>query len=173
VPGPTGLLLAGDLAAGGVAVTVMERRREEPPWTRAFVVHSRTLEMLDACGVADQLIATGQTLSTQVLFGNVKVDLSRQPSRFPCLLATPQYETERILDARAKASGATILTGTEVTGLRQDGTGLARQVPGQSRYSRLALVDAQRRYDVIGDLLSRLGPVTRSLTLRRPRVQPD
>lgn len=121
--GPTGLLLAGDLAAAGVAVTVLEQRREEMPWTRAFVVHARTLEMLDARGVADELVATGQTLSTQVLFGNVKVDLSRLPSRFACLLATPQYETERVLDARARALGAMIRTGAEVTGLRQGATG--------------------------------------------------
>ncbi len=46
--GPTGLLLAGDLATAGVAVTVLERRTDESPWTRAFVVHARTLELLDA-----------------------------------------------------------------------------------------------------------------------------
>jgi len=135
--GPTGLLLAGDLAAAGVVVTVLKRRKDEMPWTRAFVVHARTLEMLDARGVADELIATGQTLSTQVLFGNVKVDLSRLPSRFPCLLATPQYETERILDARARALGATIRTGVEVTGLRQDATGVEVDVREEDGVSRV------------------------------------
>ena len=49
--GPTALLLAGDLAADGVEVTVLERRREESPLTRAFAVHARTLEQLDAAAV--------------------------------------------------------------------------------------------------------------------------
>ena len=46
--GPTGLMLAGDLARAGVDCTVLERRAEESNLTRAFAVHARTLEMLDA-----------------------------------------------------------------------------------------------------------------------------
>ena len=46
--GPTGLLLAGDLAQAGVDVTVLERRGTESNLTRAFGVHARTLEHLDA-----------------------------------------------------------------------------------------------------------------------------
>jgi 2-polyprenyl-6-methoxyphenol hydroxylase-like FAD-dependent oxidoreductase len=48
--GPTGLLLAGDLAQAGVDVTVLERRDTESNLTRAFGVHARTLEHLDATG---------------------------------------------------------------------------------------------------------------------------
>jgi 2-polyprenyl-6-methoxyphenol hydroxylase-like FAD-dependent oxidoreductase len=50
---PTGLMLAGDLARTGVDCTVLERRAEETSLTRAFAVHARTLEMLDARGLAD------------------------------------------------------------------------------------------------------------------------
>lgn len=58
--GPTGLLLAGDLAAQGVAVTLVERRpRKTSNMTRAFAVHARTLELLDSRGLADELIKTG------------------------------------------------------------------------------------------------------------------
>ena len=49
--GPAGLLLAGDLAAAGVPVTVLERRERESGLSRAFAVHARTLEMLDARGL--------------------------------------------------------------------------------------------------------------------------
>jgi 2-polyprenyl-6-methoxyphenol hydroxylase-like FAD-dependent oxidoreductase len=52
--GPTGLLLAGDLAAAGVPCTVLERRAGESNLTRAFSVHARTLELLDARGLADE-----------------------------------------------------------------------------------------------------------------------
>jgi 2-polyprenyl-6-methoxyphenol hydroxylase-like FAD-dependent oxidoreductase len=50
--GPTGLLLAGDLAAAGVPCTVLERRAGESNLTRAFGVHARTFELLDSRGVS-------------------------------------------------------------------------------------------------------------------------
>jgi 2-polyprenyl-6-methoxyphenol hydroxylase-like FAD-dependent oxidoreductase len=95
--GPVGLLVAGDLAAAGVQVTVLERRLEESNLTRAFVVHARTLEQLDARGVADRLLATGTKVDHFQLFGSVSVDLAPLPSRFPFMLVTPQYEVEKVL----------------------------------------------------------------------------
>jgi 2-polyprenyl-6-methoxyphenol hydroxylase-like FAD-dependent oxidoreductase len=118
--GPTGLLLAGDLAVAGVRCTVLERRREEPNTTRAFAVHARTLEELDARGLADELVATGSPVRELRLFDKVHVDIGRLPTRFPYLLVTPQYNTERILEARACKHGATIVSGAEVVGLDQD-----------------------------------------------------
>ncbi|KAB2341006.1 FAD-dependent monooxygenase [Actinomadura rudentiformis] len=122
--GPTGLLLAGDLAHAGVACTVLERRAEELNLTRAFAVHARTLELLDARGVAEELVATGQRVERVNVFGRATLDLSRLPSRFPYVLVTPQYETERVLEERALAAGAEIVRGAEVTGLRQDADGV-------------------------------------------------
>lgn len=122
--GPTGLLLAGDLARDGIAVAVLERRSGESNLTRAFAVHARTLELLDARDIAEELIATGHRVDELRLFGEVGVDLSGLPSRFPFLLATPQYETERLLHRRAIACGAKIVTGVEVTALHQDGDGI-------------------------------------------------
>ncbi|WP_051580839.1 FAD-dependent monooxygenase [Pseudonocardia acaciae] len=131
--GPAGLLLAGDLAEAGVAVTVLERRDAQANLTRAFAVHARTLEELDARGVADELLATGQRVGELRLFGRVKVGLSGLPSRFPFLLVTPQYETERVLLGRAERAGARIERGVEVTALRQDATGVEVDVRGPDR----------------------------------------
>jgi 2-polyprenyl-6-methoxyphenol hydroxylase-like FAD-dependent oxidoreductase len=117
--GPTGLLLAGDLAAAGVQVTVLERRLDESNLTRAFVVHVRTLEQLDARGVADRLLATGTKVDNFRLFGSVSVDLTPLPSRFPFMLVTPQYEVEKVLAERALAAGATVLRGAEVQRMQQ------------------------------------------------------
>jgi 2-polyprenyl-6-methoxyphenol hydroxylase-like FAD-dependent oxidoreductase len=122
--GPTGLMLAGDLAAAGVACTVLERRTDESNLTRAFAVHARTLEELDARGVADELVATGKTIDEFRLFGGVQLDLSTLPTRFPYLLITPQYHVERVLRERAERLGARFVSGAEVTGLRQDGDGV-------------------------------------------------
>ncbi|GGR14636.1 FAD-dependent monooxygenase [Streptomyces netropsis] len=122
--GPTGLLLAGDLAAAGVRVVLLERRARESNLTRAFAVHARTLEMLDARSVAEELLATGVFISSARLFGKARLDLSGLPSRFPGVLMTPQYETERVLEARAVKLGAEIRRGAEVVGLRQDADGV-------------------------------------------------
>ena len=51
--GPTGLTLAGDLAAAGVRTVLLERRSGTSNLTRAFAVHARTMELLDARGLAD------------------------------------------------------------------------------------------------------------------------
>ncbi|MEY9873374.1 2-polyprenyl-6-methoxyphenol hydroxylase-like FAD-dependent oxidoreductase [Streptacidiphilus sp. MAP12-33] len=118
--GPTGLLLAGDVAAAGLRVAVLERRMEESQLTRAFAVHARTLEELDARGLADELLETGARLKDLSVFGAVRVDMSTLPSRFPEVLITPQYRTERVLLRRALDAGATVLRGAEATDLRQD-----------------------------------------------------
>jgi 2-polyprenyl-6-methoxyphenol hydroxylase-like FAD-dependent oxidoreductase len=107
-----------------VRVTVLERRTEESGLTRAFGVHARTLELLDARGLADELIATGTPVRSLRLFDAVRVDLTRLPSRFGYLLITPQYQVERSLRRRAEEFGATIVRGAEVTGIRQDPEGV-------------------------------------------------
>jgi 2-polyprenyl-6-methoxyphenol hydroxylase-like FAD-dependent oxidoreductase len=123
--GPVGLLLAGDLAEAGVDVTVLERRDGRVSnLSRAFAVHARTLEELDARGLADQLVSTGATLGRLRLFERVEVDLTTLPSRFPYLLITPQYNVEHLLLARAEKAGVTVVHNAEVTGVDQDGSGV-------------------------------------------------
>ncbi|MET9517174.1 FAD-dependent oxidoreductase [Streptomyces sp. NPDC002994] len=127
--GPTGLLLAGDLAAAGVPVTVVERRRQGiSNLTRAFGVHACTLEQLDARGLADELVTTGQIVTRLRLFGSLALDISDLPSRFPYLLVTPQFEVEKLLMRRAEKNGATFVYGAEVTGLAQDDAGVTLDV---------------------------------------------
>jgi 2-polyprenyl-6-methoxyphenol hydroxylase-like FAD-dependent oxidoreductase len=132
--GPTGLMLAGDLAGAGVSCVVLERRDEESNLTRAFAVHARTLELLDARGVAEDLVATGVPVSGLGPFG---LDFFRLPSRFPYLLITPQYQTERVLGDRARALGAEIVPGTEVLHLRQDPDGVDLTVRADGETSTL------------------------------------
>ncbi|MFD3516613.1 FAD-dependent oxidoreductase [Streptomyces sp. NPDC058657] len=116
--GPTGLLLAGDLATAGLRVTLVERRPHTAGnLTRAFAVHARTLEVLDARGLADELLKTGRALTRLSLFGNLSLDLSRLRSRFPLVLITPQYEIERLLERRARAAGVEFRYDTDLVSL--------------------------------------------------------
>ncbi|WP_079143859.1 FAD-dependent monooxygenase [Streptomyces luteocolor] len=129
--GPTGLLLAGDLAAAGVPVTLVEKRAHGiSNLSRAMVVHARTLEQLDARGLADELVAKGEPLSTLRFFGRVSFDLTDLPSRFPHVLVLPQYEVERTLERRAVEAGVRFAYETEVVGLGQDADGVTLDVRG-------------------------------------------
>jgi 2-polyprenyl-6-methoxyphenol hydroxylase-like FAD-dependent oxidoreductase len=118
--GPSGLLLAGDLAEAGVAVTVLERRTEESNLTRAFAVHARTMEQLDMRGLADELATTGPAIPTLRLFDLIQIEPRTLPSRFASVLITPQYQTERVLQQRATALDARFVRGAEVTGVTQN-----------------------------------------------------
>ncbi|MCX2183350.1 FAD-dependent monooxygenase [Streptomyces sp. SKN60] len=129
--GPTGLLLAGDLAAAGLKVTVVERRPAgRSNLTRAFAVHARTLEQLDARGLADELLATGTTITSLRLFGQLSLSLSGLQTRFPFLLITPQYEVEHLLERRARSAGVDFRYGTELHALRQDADGVTAELTG-------------------------------------------
>ncbi|MGW2712191.1 FAD-dependent monooxygenase [Streptomyces sp. NPDC001356] len=129
--GPTGLLLAGDLAGAGVPVTVVEKRPHGiSNLSRAFVLHARTLEQLDARGLADGLESVGQPLDRLRLFGRLTVDLSTLPSRYRHLLVLPQYEVEKALERRAVEAGAEFRYETELTGLTQDADGVTVEAAG-------------------------------------------
>ncbi|MFB6982945.1 FAD-dependent oxidoreductase [Streptomyces scopuliridis] len=127
--GPTGLLLAGDLAVAGHSVTLVERRPEAVGnLTRALAVHARSLEQLDARGLADELVARGYPVRELRLLTRTAIDLTRLRSRFPFVLVVGQYEVERLLERRAREAGVTFLYDTEVTGVRQDADGAGVEV---------------------------------------------
>jgi 2-polyprenyl-6-methoxyphenol hydroxylase-like FAD-dependent oxidoreductase len=129
--GPTGLLLAGDLATAGIAVTLVEKRPQKiSNLSRAFAVHARTLEQLDARGLADDLESRGRRLDRLRLFTRLTVDLAALPSRFNHLLVIPQYEVEKVLERRAADAGVYFRHETELTALTQDADGVTVEVRG-------------------------------------------
>ncbi|MGW3019273.1 FAD-dependent monooxygenase [Streptomyces longwoodensis] len=132
--GPTGLLLAGDLAIAGVPVTVLDKRpREISNLSRAFVLHARTLEELDARDLADRLESVGRPLENLQLFGRLDLDLGGLHSRFRHVLVIPQYEVEKALLERAERAGVTFRYGTEVTRLAQDADGVTVTVASSEK----------------------------------------
>lgn len=145
--GPTGLLLAGDLAAAGSQVTVLEKRPAAlSNLTRAFAVHARSLEVLDARGLADELVAHGQPVRSIQLFQRLAINLADLPSRFAYVLVTPQYEVERLLRRRAEQAGAVFRFDTEVTSLAQhdDGVTVATADGPHLRAAHLVGTDGAR-----------------------------
>ncbi|UFS96982.1 FAD-dependent monooxygenase [Nocardia huaxiensis] len=127
--GPTGLLLAGDLARAGVAVTLVEKHAHGSDLTRAFAVHARTLEQFDARGIAEEVLSGGATVDKLQLFGHVEIDLAGLlDSRFPYLAITPQTHVEEVLRKRAVGLGANLVGGAELITFTDTGESVEAQV---------------------------------------------
>jgi 3-(3-hydroxy-phenyl)propionate hydroxylase len=118
--GPTGLMLAGELALAGVDVGIVERRpNQDVPQTRARGFHSRTLEVLDQRGIVDRFLAEGKPAQI-VGFAWIRLDMSDVPTRYPYGLALEQNAVERILAGWVEELGVPIERGVQVTGFSQD-----------------------------------------------------
>jgi 2-polyprenyl-6-methoxyphenol hydroxylase-like FAD-dependent oxidoreductase len=128
--GPTGLALACELRLAGVGCRVLERRAEEPNLTRAFAVHARTLELLDARGLAEQVVARGIPVQRVAPTPGAVVDLTQVPTRYPMVMMVPQSGTEHVLEERARQLGASIVRDAEVVGLSQEADGVRLEVRG-------------------------------------------
>jgi 2-polyprenyl-6-methoxyphenol hydroxylase-like FAD-dependent oxidoreductase len=123
--GPTGLMLACELALQGVRARILEERTDMPNITRAFAVHARTLELLDARGLADELVPRGVPVYEIAPAPGATLNLKKEvPSRYPMVLIVPQSGTERVLEARAGELGVEIVRGADVVGIDQDGDGV-------------------------------------------------
>jgi 2-polyprenyl-6-methoxyphenol hydroxylase-like FAD-dependent oxidoreductase len=122
--GPTGLMLAGELALAGVDVAIVERRASQAlPGSRAGGLHSRTIEILDQRGIADRFLAEGR--KAQVAgFGGTRLDISDFPTRHNYGLGLWQKHIERILAGWVGELRVTFYRGREVTGFTQDDAGV-------------------------------------------------
>lgn len=122
--GPVGLMLAAELRLGGIEVLVVERR---PAGTvgesRAPGINARSMEVLAQRGMADTFRAAGKPLSG-VMFSGILLDPRSIDPDWPDALILPQHQTERILAERAAELGARIRWATEVTGIKQDESGV-------------------------------------------------
>lgn len=122
--GPTGLMLAAELALAGVDVAIVERRSSQDlPGSRAGGLHSRTIELFDQRGIADRFLSEGQVVQPGQ-FAGVRLDISDFPTRHPYSLGLWQKHIERILAGWVGELPVTIYRGREVTGFAQDETGV-------------------------------------------------
>jgi 2-polyprenyl-6-methoxyphenol hydroxylase-like FAD-dependent oxidoreductase len=119
--GPTGLLLAAELAMRGVRVVVLERAAERPAFVRAFNLNARSLELLDRRGIADRFLAEGPRVAATMFAGlDGPLDLSGLETDHAYVLGIAQTRTEELLEAHALERGAELRRGHEVVGLAAD-----------------------------------------------------
>ena len=122
--GPTGLMLAGELALAGIDVAIVERREnQELAGSRAGGLHSRTIEVLDQRGIAGRFIAQGEK-HPAVSFNRIRLNITDFPTRHNYLLALGQNHSERILADWVEELTVPIYRGCEATGFAQDASGV-------------------------------------------------
>ena len=155
--GPTGLTVAGDLARVGRSVTVLERWPEINPSSRAFATMARTLEVLDARGIADDLLVRSHKASGVTIFGGARIDLTHLDSPYRFAMITPQTNVDQALSAYAVAQGAEIRRGIEVVGLEQDADGVSVTTRpdegGVARWRAAYLIGADGAHSTVRGLL--------------------
>jgi 2-polyprenyl-6-methoxyphenol hydroxylase-like FAD-dependent oxidoreductase len=150
--GPTGLALACELALAGVRCRVLERRAEEPNLTRAFAVHARTLELLDARGLAAEVLLHGHRVDKVAPVPGATLDLGVLDTRYPYLVIVPQSGTERVLQARAERLGVEIVRSAQVTALHQDHDGVTVEVAGAASERARYVVGCDGAHSTVRDL---------------------
>lgn len=125
--GPTGLTAAAEAARHGLSVRIIERRATRATYSKALVIHARTLEILEVLGCAQPILDAGQTFRGLHVRPSPRrpatyVDLVHRnwgDTRYPFWLSIPQYETERVLEEHLQSLGIDIEWSTELVSLSQ------------------------------------------------------
>ncbi len=122
--GPTGMMLAAELALAGTDVAIVEKRaNQELDGSRAGGLLPRTVEVLDQRGIADRFLAEGKTHPGHG-FAGIFTDLSDFPTRHNYTLGLWQSHIERIMAGWVSELPVTMVREREVTGFVQDDTGV-------------------------------------------------
>ena len=130
--GPTGLMLAGELALAGVDVVIVERRvSQDVDGSRSRGLLPRTIEVLDQRGLAERFVSAGQVYPAHG-FALIPLDISDFPTRHNYVLGLLQSHFERILAGWVGELGVPIRRGCEVVGLAQDDTGVDVELSGDT-----------------------------------------
>ncbi|MGW5352842.1 FAD-dependent monooxygenase [Streptomyces sp. NPDC004031] len=125
--GPTGLLLAAELALAGVESVVLEKRTERIEASAGMALHGRSLEILEQRGIRDRIPADTIFTWPRTPFAFIWLDVDAVDPR-EHTFAHPQWRTELLLEERARELGVDIRTGHEVVGFTQDADGVRVRV---------------------------------------------
>jgi 2-polyprenyl-6-methoxyphenol hydroxylase-like FAD-dependent oxidoreductase len=125
--GPVGLTMAAELARYGVSVRIVDKAPQPTDKSKALVLWSRTLELLERGPGAARFIAAGfKAEGANIIAGDKPighVNLGGADTPFPFGLMLPQCDTERLLGEYLGELGVSVERGVEVTSFsrRADG----------------------------------------------------
>jgi 2-polyprenyl-6-methoxyphenol hydroxylase-like FAD-dependent oxidoreductase len=127
--GPVGLTMAAELARYGVSVRIVEKAAQRSDKSKAIVLWSRTLELLDRTGCTDAFVAAGWKVDAANIIagskpvGHISIAAVESPYRYALIL--PQSDTERLLEEHLGQLGVSVERQTEVTGFTSNDSGVA------------------------------------------------
>lgn len=126
--GPTGLLLAAQLARHGIKPRLIDKNPQPSEKSKALALFARTLEIFDDLGIAEEAIARGRKLHGFNFYSDRKhlaqISIDKIDSFFSFVLCLPQYETERLLGECVESLGVKIERLVTFTALEQDADGV-------------------------------------------------
>jgi 2-polyprenyl-6-methoxyphenol hydroxylase-like FAD-dependent oxidoreductase len=142
--GPTGLMAACQLGRYGISCIIVDSKAGPTLQSRALLVTSRSLEIYDQMGVADQVVEQGTQISAFSIFtqGKEKVSLpigivGQGLTDFPYMHVFEQSKNEELLDDFLTTQGSPVWWNTAFLGLEQDHDGvsvhLLKQGPEEQR----------------------------------------
>lgn len=130
--GPAGLTLASELLARGVSTRIIDQRDGAVSASQALALHARSLELFDAAGIADRMVAAGQPMRRMNMYVDgrqlVSLDFRHNGSRFGYGLGIPQRKTELILRQRIAELGGAVTPRTELLDFVQSELGVVARV---------------------------------------------
>jgi 2-polyprenyl-6-methoxyphenol hydroxylase-like FAD-dependent oxidoreductase len=130
--GPTGLLLAGELARRGMSVKLIDAQPGPLPWDRATVIHPRSLELFESLGLIDRFLEAGtkqrriKVYSAGALLGTL--DLSECGSAYGFNVGLSEEVTESILTDYLCALGGSVHRSTQLVGLNFQSDGVLAEI---------------------------------------------
>ena len=125
--GPTGLMLATQLARRRIRARIIDRHAGPSLQTRALGVQARTLEIYSRLGVIEQALQLGKrTVGANIWAHGRRAarvplgDIGRGQSPYPFLLILGQDDNERLLGEALHNLGMAVEWNTELTALTQE-----------------------------------------------------
>ncbi|HEX8156507.1 MAG TPA: FAD-dependent monooxygenase [Solirubrobacteraceae bacterium] len=151
--GPVGLTLAASLRARGVEVVLVDKAAEAANTSRAAVIHARTLEMLQAIDVSEELVRRGLIVSRFTVRdldrALLTIDFDGLPTRYPYALMLPQNITEGVLASRLAELGGRVHRPYELARLEQDGDGVIATMVGGETIQAAYVVGADGMHSAV------------------------
>jgi 2-polyprenyl-6-methoxyphenol hydroxylase-like FAD-dependent oxidoreductase len=121
--GPTGVMLAIELARRGVEVSILDKQPERSRESRAIAIHARTLELFHQLGFVDEFLDLGHRVDGFTFHtrrrGAISVDVGGLDSPYPFILMLSQAETHRLLEERLETLGVRVQRGVKIVDLHE------------------------------------------------------
>jgi len=121
--GPVGLLMGLQLQRYGIAHRLIDKRLQRQSFSKAFAIHSRSMEVLEDLGLLEALLARAVRVEQMNIYSNRKrlitYDLGQLDVPYPFTASIPQNSVEDILEQRYLALGGQVERGLELYNLVQ------------------------------------------------------